>query len=116
MTQAGIVSVPVARPTPTAPKKLKKYKGFRDIEYGPSVMRVLLLYPDMYSEHHNRPTTANPIKTAPAIKNIAPHKLSSHRFLEINNNPIITMIKSRLIKILCVLTKFLATINTPEIN
>ena len=36
-------SIYEAKPTPSAPKKLKKYRGFLHIEYGPSVINLSVL-------------------------------------------------------------------------
>lgn len=41
----GINNDSVAKPRPKDPIKLKKYNGFRDMEYGPSVINWSVLYP-----------------------------------------------------------------------
>ena len=47
MMADGMRRVSVARPTPVAPIALKKYRGLRQREYGPSVTRLMVLYPQM---------------------------------------------------------------------
>ncbi len=80
---SGISKVSVVSPTPTAPIRLKKYKGFLEIEYGPVVIKVLLLYPEIYKAHQSLPTVARPTITAPT-RNIIPQIMgvSSHRLSE----------------------------------